>query len=116
MQIPTHADFIGTWVAKDNCKITLKEDSTCNVEKLNMGMLHGYIEKSVHDFTGKWNISLLNDELYIEIRSDSTESLMVYESFIVSGQGLLRNAPPWYFFQLIGDPDDFNEYRFIKLQ
>lgn len=116
MQKPTYADFIGTWVAKDSCKITLKEDSTCIVEKLNIGILHGYIKESVYDFTGKWNISLLNNEFNIEIRSDSTESLMIYESFIISGQGLLRNAPPWCFFQLIGDPDELNEYKFIKLQ
>lgn len=80
-----------------------------------MARLNDYSEESFANFDGKWYIraqdDLGHDEYNIVIRQDS---LCIYESFIISGQGLLKNTSPWYFFQYIGDPDDLNEYKFVK--
>lgn len=114
---PTFVDFIGTWTAKDGCKIYLNRDSTCIVEKLNIGILNSHIEESVCNFTGNWSFRAASDfeyeEFNIVIESDS---IYFKESFIISGQGLLKDMPPWYFFQYIGDPDDLNRYIFTKIE
>lgn len=112
---PVKADFIGTWTSKDGGLIVLNEDSTCLVKMLDMARLNDYSEESFANFDGKWYIraqdDLGHDEYNIVIRQDS---LCIYETFIISGQGLLKNTSPWYFFQYIGDPDDLNEYKFVK--
>jgi len=112
---PTFMDFIGIWTAEDGCRITLREDSTCVVENLNIGILHGYSKDSFHSFIGKWNVSSVNntkcEEYNMIVESDS---IYLHESFIISGQGLLKHTPPWNFFQYIGDPDDLNEYKFRR--
>ena len=114
---PIFKDFIGTWEAKDGTKIILKEDSTCIVKKLDLAKLNDYSTESFVDFNGKWYIRAVNDlgydEYNIVIKQDS---LYIYQSFTISGQGLLKNKAPWHFFQFIGDPDDLNEYLFTKIQ
>lgn len=115
MEKPVFTDFIGTWTSEDGSKIILKKDSTCIVEQIDIGRLHDYTENIKSSFAGKWSLededNLGNKEYNIVIRQDS---MYLYESFIVSGQGVLKNNQPWCFFQYIGDPDDLNEYKFIK--
>ncbi|WP_175631262.1 hypothetical protein [Bacteroides acidifaciens] len=117
MDKPVKADFVGTWTSKDGGLIVLNEDSTCLVKMLDMARLNDYSEESFASFDGKWYIraqdDLGHDEYNIVIRQDS---LCIYEPFIVSGQGLLKNRSPWYFFQYIGDPDNLDEYRFVKTE
>ncbi|MDR0987862.1 MAG: hypothetical protein LBM06_00155 [Prevotellaceae bacterium] len=117
MKQPEFTDFVGTWVTDNGGRIVLMQDSTCIVENLKEPTLPFEPKNSPVSFVGKWKFRMKNDLDYnrpnIVIEQDS---LLIYKSFIISGEGLFNNRPPWYFFRYSGDPDLLDEYAFRKVQ
>jgi hypothetical protein len=110
---PTFSDFIGTWVTNNGDQIILKEDSSFVAK--NMKDPNSYPDTLPQYFAGKWNFEI-SDTYEKHIITLDSESLDYTEWFFISGHGLFRNKPPWYFFQYIGDPDLLDEYAFRKIE
>ncbi len=113
---PSQNDLIGSWKSSDGCEIILNKDSTCFVKNLNLNRLHKEYNDTCLTFTGTWKYRKHNDlgdkEYNIVIREDS---IYFYISLSISGHGIWGNKPPWYLYQFIDDPDEMNQYKFVKL-
>lgn len=110
---PTFQDFIGTWISEDGAEITLQEDSTCTYKNIPIEYIEISIDKDSLNNTGKWYLKkndLGYNGYYIDIKQRETPYMTIY----ILGEGLFNNAPPWFLFEYIGDPDEFNLYKFTK--
>lgn len=112
---PTRDSLIGSWESSDGCEIVLNEDSTCFVKDLDLSKLFKESNDTCLTFMGTWKYRRQNDlgdkEYNIVIREDS---MYLYIPLSISGHGICGNKPPWYLYQSIGDPDEMNQYKFVK--
>ncbi|MBF4515837.1 hypothetical protein IRZ71_05765 [Flavobacterium sp. ANB] len=129
-------ELSGTWKSQDGASISLNEDGTFTGKKINFFYISDddLFKNRTIDISGKWHIGksgnqkvktvqLISNTRYKDFGIDKTyidkngvqQSYTINCSFEVSGSGLLSNKPPYYLSVNIGDPDDFNMYKFEKL-
>jgi hypothetical protein len=68
-------------------------------------------------FSGQWHLNTektFSTDFVPNIRIKNLDEPIDIILGIKGSKGILSNKPPWYLFFYIGDPDDYNLYKFIN--
>ena len=131
---PVHKfDIVGLWESKDGAKIEIKENGNYianNINYYNYDSKPEYKNKKF-SFSGIWKLESNNKNITkLKLESNKTfkdfginsfgtingtiEYYKISISFEIQGEGIFKNKPPFFLFVWIGDPDDINQYKFVK--
>ncbi len=120
-------DFVGSWKSDDGACVQLYENGCCKIENINLNKIYFSNKDTTQIISsvGTWEINNINNKMGIVIAfnkvmtfhgKDTTKESKATFNFDIMGSGIFENKPPWILYIWIGDPDEMNKYKFVRIK